>query len=277
MARRPGLGLGDPGRRRVRRAVGGGRRRAGRDGRPASRSGRSGSPTSRSGCARSSTECDEERAGVPARSPTRTRRPSTGVMAAYRLPSATEADERHVRLRRCRRRSRAPRRCRSMVARRAVYADGPGRGGDSRSGNPNAACDGLSGAAALLHAATLSRARERRHQRVRVHRRRRVARSCSTTAGARCGTAHSRSCATSSEAFVIAAARPEPRGCAAGPGRARLRACGSTPSSSTAATRPRSRASGPRRSAGTVAPYDEEELARLAAQRDRRPRGRSRA
>ena len=191
------------------------------------------------------------------------------VMAAYRLPRETEEEQGGAAAPPPGGRSREPPRCPLMVARRAVYV--MGLAGEATSiGNPNAASDGLSGAARAVRRPRWRHC-ERADQRVRVHRCRRGARSCSTTAAV-CGTGPT---PCSPRPRKRSPPRPREAGCAA--------ACSAAPWSAMridavvfdcrdAAPLARFWAAA---LGWQVAPYDEEELASARREGDRRPRGRS--
>jgi len=104
------------------------------------------------------TECDEERAGF-LRLADEDAAAFDRVMDAYRLPRGTEA-ETAERLRALQEALEGAAEVPLMVARRAVYAMGLA-GEATAIGNPNAASDGLSGAAALFGAAVAALANVR--------------------------------------------------------------------------------------------------------------------
>ena len=97
-------------------------------------------------------ECEEERTGFLAMAD-RDAAAFDRVMAAYQLPKETEADT-TARLQALQEALEGAAEVPLMVARRAVYVMGLA-GEVTASGNPNAASDGLSGAAGL-YAATLA-------------------------------------------------------------------------------------------------------------------------
>ncbi len=95
-------------------------------------------------------ECDAEREGFLAMAD-RDAAAFDAVMAAYKLPKETDEDK-AARLRQLQEALEGAAEVPLMVARRAVYVMGLA-GEVTVSGNPNAASDGLSGAAALFGAA----------------------------------------------------------------------------------------------------------------------------
>lgn len=103
-------------------------------------------------------ECDEERAGF-LRLADDDAAAFDRVMAAYQLPRETEADKAE-RLRALQEALEGAAEVPLLVARRAVYAMGLA-GEATATGNPNAASDGLSGAAALFGGAVAALANVR--------------------------------------------------------------------------------------------------------------------